>query len=145
MGKKYHFVNCPVLYLCYCCQFYSRILIFSLYFKQDIHNTTLVCYYVNVFFVGLLFFVCLAQNKLYNFSKIWCSLVLKVGIFYTDFYDSGTFCSKRLKRRKILHSFQLLSLQLIKILTSSAFGSTPNVTKFAVIFVKIGKLVKKPK
>jgi len=145
MDKKCHFVNCLALYLCYCCQFYSRILIFSLYFRQDIHNSTLMCYYVNVLFVWLLFFVCSTQNTLYNFGKIWRCLLLKVGILYTDFYDSGTFCSKRLKRRKILHSCQLLSLQLIKILTSSAFGSPPSVIKFAVIFVKTGKLVQKPK
>jgi hypothetical protein len=42
-------------------------------------------------------------------------------------------------------SSQLLSLQLIKILTSSAFGSPPSVIKSIVNFVKTGKLVQKLK
>jgi len=82
----------------------------------------------------------------FSFGNIWCSLVLKIGIFYTYFYGSGRFCSKRIKlRKKKKHSSQLLSLHLIKILTFNPFGSPPSVIKFIVIFVKTGKLVQKLK
>jgi hypothetical protein len=35
-----------------------------LYIKQDINNCTLMCYYGNVLFVAVLFFVCSTKNAL---------------------------------------------------------------------------------